>query len=50
MVDIKRSVEWIENHLVMPVQILCAMPRPEQLDTLYHRNIYSDSTLTVPET
>ena len=34
----------------MPVQVKCTPLRPEQLKILHHRNNYSDSTLTTPET
>ena len=50
MVDIKRSLEQMENWLGMPVQVQCTTPRPEQLKTLYYRNDYSDSALTALET
>ena len=50
MVNVKRSLQWMENCLGIPVQVQCTVPRPEQLKTIHHRNNYNDSTLTAPET
>ena len=50
MVDVKRSLEQMENLLGMLLQIQCTSPSPGQLKILHHRNNYSDSTLTASET
>ena len=48
-VDVKRSIEQMENWFVMPVQVQCMTPGPEQLKILHCANHYHDSTLTAPE-
>ena len=45
MVDVKRSLELMENWLGMLAQVWCTMSRPKQFKTLHHRRHYYTTSL-----